>query len=175
MSTSTHSVTVDEAHYSKVHLGFDNDLWAYLMMNYIRNRMGLDIDFSQVHQFDDPYCRLYDNLPLRVIHQKMDIETALADFLDLHGMRVVKWKSIPGVMTKLKYWDLSIPVGSTFLYMLRNYMTKYHSDLCIEWCEHSKRPYDVCYCLNFLPDVNEQLDVNMLTLFCNRHAERKGW
>jgi hypothetical protein len=80
MSTSTHSVTVDEVHYIKVHLGFDNDLWANLMMNYNHNRIGLDIDFSRVHQFDDPYCRLYDNLPHHVIHQKMDIETALSDF-----------------------------------------------------------------------------------------------
>ena len=46
-----HRVSIDEAHFSKVHLGFSDEAWMKLLQNYIMTKTEIRVDFSKCHQY----------------------------------------------------------------------------------------------------------------------------
>ena len=46
-----HTVNIDEAHFSKVHLGFSDETWIKLLKSYILTRTEIQVDFSKCYQY----------------------------------------------------------------------------------------------------------------------------
>jgi hypothetical protein len=162
-----HNVTVNEAHYSKVHLGFSSDAWVELFTNYIKNRTNLNVDFSVPHT-GDTYMDMWMNIPY--YDYVVDIECALRDFLREKGYLFVEYKDISKPRIN---FDISF---TTWMYMLRKYMTKYHSDIELDWCEHIRYPNSYCTCEEAKePDMSgpNRVYIDVLTMLCDHHAYRE--
>ena len=133
-----HLVSIDEAHFSKVHLGFSDEAWMKLLQNYISTKTEIRVDFSKCHQYRfsdqyldsycDPYKDMYTNL-VAYLHVLVDIECALCDILEENKCHIVKYSDLI---------DARLAIGvesyNRWLFMLREYMCKYHPDIELIWC-----------------------------------------
>ena len=185
-----HRVSINEAHYSKVHLGFSDEAWMQLLKNYILTKTDIKVDFSKCYQyqimfddkvprvtiktelsiqagdcdvFTDPYKDMYTNLET-YHHNLVDIECALRDFLEEIDCQLVEYRNLT---------DARINTGIThnrWVYMLREYMHKYHPDIQLNWCEHSSHPYEYCKCEI---DQPANIKVDILKMICEHHSNRK--
>ena len=166
-----HRVTIDEAHCSKVHLGFSDEAWMKLFKNYILSKSEIRVDFSKCHEYKfsdnqswcDPYKDMYTNL--KEHHQCLvDIECALRDFLDAKKCRMVEYRDLT---------DARIAIGvesnNRWIFMLREYMCKYHSDIELIWCEHSLNPNEYCKCEM---EQRGNVKVDVLKMICDHHSNR---
>ena len=50
-----HQVSIDESHFSKVHLGFSDEAWMKLFKKYVLTRTDIRVDFSKCYT-GYPYC-----------------------------------------------------------------------------------------------------------------------
>ena len=164
-----HKVSIDESHFSKVHLGFSDEAWMKLFKNYILTRTDIRVDFSKCYQYGssqrygDPYQDMYTNLET-YHHNLVDIECALRDFLEEIDCQLVEYRNLT---------DARINTGIThnrWVYMLREYMHKYHPDIQLNWCEHSSHPYEYCKCEI---DQPANIKVDILKMICEHHSNRK--
>ena len=93
-----HFVTIDEAHLSKVHLGFCSEIWMKILKNYIVTRTDIKVDFSKCftgYPYCEPYFAMYRNLHT-YNHYLVDIECALGDFLEeqnYHRYSIRMWQT----------------------------------------------------------------------------------
>jgi hypothetical protein len=161
-----HLVTVNEAHYSKVHLGFSSEAWMKLLKNYILTRSDIQVDFSKCYTgypHCEPYCAMYLNL--ETYHSCLvDIECALRDFLKERNYHRVQYNDVT---------DARITIGvtnyNTWIYMLRKYMCKYHPDIELKWCKHSLHPHEYCECEI---DQRDNIEIDVLKMMCDHHSNR---
>ena len=160
-----------------IHLGFDPDLWGELMADYMINRMKCNIDFSVVHDNnDDMYSRFVHNLPKCLLTENVDVEVAIKDFLVKRDCLFVQWNDVSQLMNKV----LDIKNSSNFILMLRRYIERYHPDLHLEWCLHSKMSHSHCDCgggFALVPNIPryEHISVNLLTLYSDYHLDPNNW
>ena len=56
-----------------------------------------------------------------------------------------------------------------WIFMLREYMRKYHPDIELNWCEHSLNPYENCKCEL---DQRDNIKVDVLKMMCEHHSNR---
>jgi len=160
-----------------IHLGFDPDLWGELMADYMINRMKCNIDFSVVHDNnDDMYSRFVHNLPKCLLTENVDVEVAIKDFLVKRDCLFVQWNDVSQLMNKV----LDIKNSSNFILMLRRYIERYHPDLHLEWCFHSKMSHCHCDCgggFALVPNIprDKNISVSVLTLYSDYHLDPKNW
>ena len=162
-----HKVSIDESHFSKVHLGFSDEAWMKLFKKYILTRTDIRVDFSKCYQYGsserycDPYQDMYTNL--ETYHCLVDIECALRDFLEEIGCQIVEYRNLT---------DARIKIGITYnkwIFMLREYMHKNHSDQKLKWCEHSLNPNEYCDCKI---EHRGNIKVDILKIICEHHSNR---
>ena len=165
-----HRVSIGETHFSKVHLGFSEEAWMKLFKNYILTKTEIRVDFSKWYLYRsinqswrDPYTDMYTNLKQHH-HCLVDIECALRNFLDAKKCHIVKYSDLT---------DARLAIGvesyNRWLFMLREYMCKYHPDIELIWCEHSLNPYEYCKC-----EMKQQgdIEVDVLKMMCDHHSNR---
>ena len=166
-----HRVSIGETHFSKVHLGFSEEAWMKLLQNYISTKTEIRVDFSKCHKYQfsdhysycDRYTDMYTNLQT-YSHVLVDIECALRNFLDAKKCHIVKYSDLT---------DARLAIGvesyNRWLFMLREYMCKYHPDIELIWCEHSLNPYEYCKC-----EMKQQgdIEVDVLKMMCDHHSNR---
>ena len=106
---------------------------------------------------------MYTNLQTH-LHCLVDIECALCDILEGNNCHIVEYRN----MTNAR-----IAVGVTYynrwIFMLREYMCKYHPDIELNWCEHSLNPYECCKCEI---DQRDDIEVDVLKMLCDHHSNR---
>ena len=98
-----HHVSIDEAHFSKVHLGFSDEAWMKLLKNYLLTGTEIRVDFSKSYQYPypfndnfsdfytDPYKDMYTNL--QPYHSSLvDIKCPLRDFLKGNNCHRVQYE-----------------------------------------------------------------------------------
>ena len=129
------------------------------------------VDFSKTYQYRfgnneslcDPYTDMYINLEAYP-HVLVDIECALRDILEENNYYSVQYKDVT---------DARIAIGvesyNRWIFMLREYMCKYHPDMEINWCEHSLNPYEYCKCEI---DQRDNIEVDVLKMMCDHHSNR---
>ena len=164
-----HLVIIGESWRSKWHLGFSDEAWMKLFKNYISTKKDIRVDFSKTYQYGsrerwcDPYKDMYTNLEA-YLHVLVDIEWALRNFMDAKNCRMVEFKDAT---------DARIAIGvesyNRWIFMLREYMCKYHPDMEINWCEHSLNPYEYCKCEI---DQRDNIEVDVLKMMCDHHSNR---
>ena len=166
-----HRVSIGETHFSKVHLGFSEEAWMKLLQNYISTKTEIRVDFSKTYQYRfgdneslcDPYTDMYTNL--QTYHQCLvDIECALRDILEENNCNKVQYKDVT---------DARIAIGvesyNRWIFMLREYMCKYHPDMELSCCEHSLNPNEYCKCEI---DQRDNIEVDVLKMLCDHHSNR---
>ena len=131
-----HFVTIDEAHFSKVHLGF-SEAWMNFFKNYILTRTDIRFDFSKCYQYGsserycDPYQDMYTNL-LTYHSCLVDITCALRDFLKGKNCHRVQYEDETNARIAF-----GVTSYNRWIFMLREYMGKYNPGIELKWCEHS--------------------------------------
>ena len=173
--SENHKIKLNYQQFSMIHLGFHQDLWGELMIDYVINRMKYKIDFSKPSDYDevDPYSRYLYNLPNSLLNETVDVKEAISDFLVKRNCMYVEWKDISHFMDE----GLGLKNSSNFIVMLRRYIERYHPDLQLNWCCHSQIVYDNCDCDGgdaLIPKIpkDQHISINVLTLFCDYHLTR---
>ena len=172
-----HNIKLYEGEYRMVHLAIDADVWGELMIDYVINRMKCDIDFSLVHDdADDIYSRFLHNLPKCLLREIVNVKVALKDFLVKKNCLFVEWNDLSHFMDAV----LDTKNSGHFILMLRCYSERYHPNLLLKWCLHSKMPYKRCECdggYALVPKISrdDHISVNILTLYSDYHLYREKW
>ena len=115
--------------------------------------------------FIDPYRDMYTNL--ETYYQCLvDIECALRDFLEENSYQIVQYRDLTDVRLAIEI------THNRWVYMLRKYMSKYHPQIQLNWCEHSSHPYEYCNCeIDQHNDI--RVDIDILKTICEHHSNRK--
>ena len=177
-----HNVSIDEAHFSKVHLGFSDEAWMNLFKNYLLTRTEIRVDFSKSYQYQypfsdnfsdfytDPYKDMYTNLENLETYDQclMDIECALRDFLEENSCQIVQYRDLTDARIAIEI------THNKWVYMLREYMSKYHPHIQLNWCVHSSNPNEYCKCeIDKCDNIElDNIEVDVLKMICEYHSNR---